>query len=75
MQLPAPPLKVQVPVKVRMLEKHGVDIGLCPVCKEGTMGTVATYYKGVLCKGTRAKAMKPIIYNADRGSPSIIKIQ
>jgi hypothetical protein len=71
MQLPPPPPKVQVPVKVRMLEKHGVDITLCSVCKTGTMETVATYYKGVMCKGTRAKPMKPVLYNADRGSPSL----
>ncbi len=69
LQLPAPPPKVQVPVKVRMLEKHGIDITLCAVCKTGTMQIVATFYKGVLCNPTGSKPMKPIIYNPDRGSP------
>ena len=71
MQLPPPPPKVQVPVKVRMLEKHGLDITLCSVCKTGTMQTVATFYKGVLCNPNGSKSMKPILYNADRGSPTL----
>lgn len=69
MKLPPPPPKVQVPVKLRMLEKQGVDITLCPVCKTGTMELVATYYKGVLCKSDRGKKMKLIEYKPDRGSP------
>ena len=71
MQLPPPPPKVQVPVKVRMLEKHGVDISICPICKTGTMQTVATYYKGVLCNPSGSRSMKSILYNADRGSPPL----
>lgn len=50
MKLPPPPPKVQVPVKVRMLEKHGIDITLCPQCKTGTMELVAIYYGGVQAK-------------------------
>lgn len=69
LQLPPPPPKVQVPVKLRILEKQGVDITLCPVCKTGTMELVATYYKGVLCKSDSGKKMKLIEYKPDRGSP------
>ena len=50
LKLPPPPPKVQVPAKVRMLEKHGIDITLCPKCKTGTMELLAIYYRGVLCK-------------------------
>ena len=50
LKLPPPPPKVQVPAKVRMLEKHGIDITHCPKCKTGTMELLATYYRGVLCK-------------------------
>ena len=50
LKLPPPPPKVQVSAKVRMLEKHGIDITLCPKCKVGTMELLATYYRGVLCK-------------------------
>lgn len=50
LKLPPPPPKVQVPAKVRMLEKHGIDITVCPKCKSGTMELLAIYYRGVLCK-------------------------
>jgi hypothetical protein len=50
LKLPPPPPKVQVPARVRMLEKHGIDITLCPKCKSGSMELLATYYRGVLCK-------------------------
>ena len=69
LQLPPPPHKVQVPVKLRVLEKQGIDITLCPVCKIGALEIVATYYKGVLCKRDRGKKMKQIEYKPDRGSP------
>ncbi|MGI8601267.1 MAG: hypothetical protein ACR2KB_18575, partial [Chitinophagaceae bacterium] len=31
------PSKVQVPVRVRMLEQYGKDITLCPKCKTGKL--------------------------------------
>ena len=34
--LPLPP-KVQVPVAIRMLEKYGKDITLCPKCSHGKL--------------------------------------
>ena len=50
LKLPPPPPKVEVQVAVRMLEKHGIDIHQCPICKTGRMETIATYRKGILCK-------------------------
>jgi len=58
LKLPPPPPKVQVPAKVRMMEKHGIDITLCPKCKVGTMELLATYYRGVL-----VKTYDPVIKN------------
>jgi len=31
------PAKVQIPLAIRLLEKYGRDIGLCPCCKTGRM--------------------------------------
>jgi hypothetical protein len=50
LKLPAPPPKVRIPVRQRMLEKYGKDITLCPQCETSQMELVATYRKGVLCK-------------------------
>ena len=50
LKLPPAPSKVRIPIRQRMLEKTGVDIMQCPVCKQAQMKMVATYYKGVLCK-------------------------
>jgi hypothetical protein len=36
LKLPSPPPKVQVPAKVRMLEKHGIDITLAPNAKQAS---------------------------------------
>ena len=62
-QLPPPPPKVQVPAKVRILEKHGIDINLCPKCKLGTMELLATYYRGVLCKTFGSKGSDKALDN------------
>jgi hypothetical protein len=40
---PMPP-KVTIPVAVRMLEKFGKDIALCPTCKQGRLVLVAIVY-------------------------------
>ena len=63
MKLPPPPRKVQVPVQTRMLEKHGVDISLCPACKKGKLELVATFRRGVLCKTFESKKSEPAICN------------
>jgi hypothetical protein len=38
------PVKVQVPVCQRMLEKYGKDIALCPVCNKGKLVLISTTY-------------------------------
>ena len=40
------PLKVQVPVSQRMLEKYGKDITLCPKCNRGKLVLICTTYPG-----------------------------
>lgn len=47
-QLKLQPLqpKVQIPVTVRMLEKYGKDITLCPKCKTGKLMLVHIDYGG-----------------------------
>jgi hypothetical protein len=40
------PLKVQVPVSQRMLEKYGKDIKLCPKCNRGKLELIGTTYPG-----------------------------
>ena len=50
MSLPKPPPRVRIPIRYRILERTGVDILLCPECKQASMSLVATYYRGILCK-------------------------
>lgn len=50
LRLPKPPPKIRMPIRIRLREKTGIDIHLCPVCKKGTMNKVATYYRGILTK-------------------------
>jgi hypothetical protein len=56
MQLPPPPPKLTVPVATLMMEKHGVDLALCPKCKTKKMETAATYRRGILCAIVAPKA-------------------
>lgn len=35
MKLPPPPVKVHIPLAIRMFEKYGIDMTLCSVCKRG----------------------------------------
>jgi hypothetical protein len=42
---PLPP-KVQIPVGLRMLERYGHDISLCPKCKQGKLILIAIIYPG-----------------------------
>ena len=47
MKLPPAPPKVTMPVRLRILERHGKDIARCPKCENGTMvlmETVRPYY-------------------------------
>lgn len=38
------PIKVQVPVSQRMLEKYGKDITLCPKCNRGKLVLIGTTF-------------------------------
>ena len=71
MQLPPPPPKLTVPVATLMMEKHGVDLALCPKCKTDNMETVATYRRGLLCAIVPTKAeCQPTIAAKNRDSPN-----
>lgn len=59
MKLPPPPKKVLVTVQTRMLEKHGVDISLCPACKKGKLELAAVFRRGVLCQTFESKVNQP----------------
>ena len=47
LNLPQPPAKVRIPVYVTIREKYGVDIRICPKCKENHLELVATHYRDV----------------------------
>ena len=52
MNLPKRLAKIYIPVRVRMLEKYGRDISICPHCEKGKMVLVMTYrpvYKSTIC--------------------------
>ena len=44
LKLPPLPPKINIPVAVRLLEKYGTDITLCPKCKQGKLLLVAIVY-------------------------------
>ena len=44
MQLPPHPPGVKIPYQIRMLEKYGVDVTLCPKCKTGHLSLVAVVF-------------------------------
>jgi hypothetical protein len=71
MQLPSPPPKLTVPVATLMMEKHGVDLTLCPKCKPNKMETVTTYRRGILCAIVSTKAdYQPSIAAKNKDSPN-----
>jgi hypothetical protein len=57
---PLPP-RVQVPVTIRMLEKYGKDITLCPKCNSGKLMLINIDYSGFKTNDYP----KPAIKNAD----------
>ena len=70
MQLPPPPPKVYIPIRVSILEKTGIDITQCQKCKNGFMETVATYRRGFLCKSYEPKKIyTPFIEIKNKASP------
>lgn len=50
MKLPVHPPTVKIPYQLRMLEKYGLDVSLCPVCKKGHLERVAIVYPD--CRGS-----------------------
>ena len=52
---PLPP-KVQVPVRVRMLEKYGKDITLCTTCNRGKLVLIGTAYAKPYSNGVIKKS-------------------
>jgi hypothetical protein len=54
-----------------MMEKHGVDLALCPKCKTNNMETVATYRRGVFCAIVATKTDdQPSIAAKNKDSPN-----
>jgi hypothetical protein len=50
MKLPIHPPTVKVPYQLRMLEKYGVDVSLCPMCKKGRLECLGIIYPD--CRGS-----------------------
>ena len=70
MQIPPPPPKVHIPIRVSILEKTGNDITKCPKCKTGFLETIATYRNGFLCKSYEPKKIyTPFIEIKNKASP------
>jgi hypothetical protein len=44
LKLPPHPAAVQVPASVRLRERYGIDVGVCPVCGGKTLQLVAVQY-------------------------------
>ena len=66
------PVKVQVPVSQRMLEKYGKDITLCPKCNKGKLVWMCTSYArqddSILRKKLNSYEIKPLAIN-NKASP------
>ena len=50
MELPQHPPAVKIPYQLRMLEKYGIDITLCPACKKGKLTLIDRVYTD--CRGS-----------------------
>lgn len=46
MQLPLHPPTVKIPYQLRMLEKYGIDVTLCPKCSQGRLALIEKVYPG-----------------------------
>jgi hypothetical protein len=69
--LPAPPAKMRIPVYVTIREKYGIDIRVCPKCKEHHLELVATHYRtGGTPPGTIMAAKKPSNQFRNKASPT-----
>jgi len=69
LQLQSLPVKVQVPVSQRMLEKYGKDITLCPACNKGKLMLICTTYaKQATCILLKPAALLSAMPVAETGS-------
>ena len=69
--LPAPPAKMRIPVYVTIREKYGIDIRVCPKCKEDHLELVATHYRtGGTPPGTIMAAKKTSEEFRNKASPT-----
>ena len=57
MKLPPHPSAVKVPFHLRMLEKYGVDVHLCPACKQGRLELIRKVYPN--CRGSPIILLPP----------------
>jgi hypothetical protein len=46
MNLPLHPPTVKIPYQLRMLEKYGIDVNLCPKCNQGRLALIEKVYPG-----------------------------
>jgi hypothetical protein len=46
MNLPLHPPTVKIPYQLRMLEKYGVDVNICPSCSQGRLVLIEKVYPG-----------------------------
>lgn len=46
MKLPEHPPKVHIPYQIRMFERYGIDVNLCPVCKTGKLKLLMMVFPG-----------------------------
>lgn len=46
MQLPLHPPTVKIPFQLRMLEKYGINVNLCPKCSQGMLVLIEKVYPG-----------------------------
>jgi hypothetical protein len=67
----APPAKMRIPVYVTIREKYGIDILVCPKCKEHHLELVATHYRtGGTPPGTIMASKKPSNQFRNKASPT-----
>jgi len=58
MNLPLHPPTVKIPYQLRMLEKYGIDVNLCPKCGQGLLVLIEKVYPGN--RGSPFACIKPI---------------
>ena len=70
LKLPPLPPKINIPAAVRMLEKYGTDITLCPKCKQGKLVLTAIVYPTIFKPtGTKKNTVTPAVSQRNKASP------